>query len=282
MARPLRLEFPGALYHLTSRGNARLPICEDDEDREGFLATLSAAIERFNWICHAYCLMGNHYHLMVETPDGNVSAGMRHLNGVYTQRFNRRHDRVGHVFQGRFKAIVVERESYLLELCRYVVLNPVRAGMVKRVERYPWSSYRATVGLEAAPAWLTTDWVLGQFGRQRRRAQGRYAQFVQAGRGETSPWAGLRSQVLLGDDRFIERLAPRLREQAEVEEIPRRQRFGSRPPLEALFRAKDAWSKPERDAAFRNAYFEHGYKLAEIARVAGVHYTTVSKVINQS
>ena len=146
MARPLRLEFPGALYHLTSRGNARLPICEDGKDREAFLATLSAAVERFNWICHAYCLMGNHYHLMVETPDGNVSAGMRHLNGVYTQRFNRRHGRVGHVFQGRFKAIVVERESYLLELCRYVVLNPVRAAMVKRVERYPWSSYRATAG----------------------------------------------------------------------------------------------------------------------------------------
>ena len=187
MARPLRLEFPGALYHLTSRGNARLPIYEDDEDRETFLATLSAAIERFNWLCHPYCLMGNHYHLMVETPDSNVSAGMRHLIGVYTQRFNRRHRRVGHVFQGRFKAIVVERQSYLLELCRNVVLNPVRVAMVKRVERYPWSSYRATAGLEPAPSWLTTDWVLGQFGRQRRRAQTRYAEFVEAGIGAVSP-----------------------------------------------------------------------------------------------
>ncbi len=225
--------------------------------------------------------MGNHYHLMVETPDGNVSAGMRHLNGVYTQRFNRRHGRVGHVFQGRFKAILVERETYLLELCRYVVLNPVRAAMVKRVERYPWSSYRATAGLPAAPSWLTTDGVLGQFGRQRRRAQTRYAQFVQAGIGGLSPWAALRSQVLLGGERFIQSLAPGLREHAEIAEIPRSDRLAGRPPLERLFRATDTWSRPQRNAASRQAYFEHGYKLAEIARAAGVHYTTVSKVINQ-
>ncbi len=280
MARPLRLEFPGALYHLTSRGNALSPIFEDDEDRQGFFATLDAAIERFNWLCHAYCLMGNHYHLMVETPDGNVSAGMRHLNGVYTQRFNRRHGRFGHVFQGRFKAILVERQSYLLELCRYVVLNPVRAGMVKRVEKYPWSSYRGTAGLQAAPSWLTTNWVLGQFGRQRRRAQARYAEFVQAGVGGVSPWTELHSQVLLGGERFIRGLAPRLREHAQAKEIPRQQRFAGRPALDRLLRAKDTWSKPQRDAVFRLAYFEHGYKLAEIARVAGVHYTTVSKVIN--
>ncbi len=131
--------------------------------------------------------MGNHDHLMADTPDSNFSAGMRHLNGVYTQRFNRRHRRVGHVFQGRFKAIVVERQSYLLELCRDVVLNPVHVAIVKRLERYPWSSYRATAGLEPAPSWLTTDWVLGQFGRQRRRAQTRYADFVEAGIGAVPP-----------------------------------------------------------------------------------------------
>jgi len=241
MARPLRLEFPNALYHLTSRGNARLPIYEDDEDRDGFRATLSTVVARFNWICHAYCLMGNHYHLMVETPDSNVSAGMRHPNGVYTQRFNQRHGRVGQVFQGRFKAIVVDRESHLLELCRYVVLNPVRTGMVTRVETYPWSSYRATAGLEPVPSWLTTDWVPSQFGRQSRRAQARYAEFAEAGTGEASPWTGLRSQVLLGGERFIERLSAHLREQSEVVEMPRSQRFASRPPLDALFRAKDSW-----------------------------------------
>ena len=147
MARPLRVEFPGALYHLTARGNARGAIFLDDEDRQGFLSVLGSVIDRFGWICHAYCLMGNHYHLMVETPSANLSKGARQLNGVYTQRFNRRHRRVGHLLQGRYKAILVERDSYLLELCRYIVLNPVRAGTVRRAGDYRWSSYRATAGV---------------------------------------------------------------------------------------------------------------------------------------
>ena len=142
MARPLRIEFPGALYHVTSRGNARQRVFRDDEDRETFLATLAWVVARFRWRCHAYCLMDNHIHLLIDTPQPNLSRGMRQLNGVYTQRFNRRHRRVGHLFQGRFQAILVEKEGYLLELARYIVLNPVRAKMVKTPERYPWSSYR--------------------------------------------------------------------------------------------------------------------------------------------
>src|SRR5258708_27167287 len=138
MSRPLRIEYSGALYHLTSRGNAQEDIFRDDADREAFLAVLAAVVERFEWRLYAYCLMDNHYHLMVETPKANLSLGMRHLNGVYTQRFNRRHGRTGHVFQGRFKAIVVDRQSYLLELSRYVVLNPLRARMVKDPARYRW------------------------------------------------------------------------------------------------------------------------------------------------
>ena len=126
MARPLRIEYPGAVYHVTSRGNARKKIFLDDIDRDEFLATLGWVVERFGWGCHAYCLMDNHFHLLIETPKPNLSLGMRQLNGVYTQRFNRRHKRVGHLFQGRFKAILVERDSYLLELARYIVLNPVR------------------------------------------------------------------------------------------------------------------------------------------------------------
>ena len=126
MARPLRLEFPGAIYHLTSRGNARQKVFFTAGDRESFLNTLAGVVSRYHWICHAYCLMANHYHLLVETPKGNLSIGMRQLNGIYTQSFNRRHNRVGHLFQGRFKAIVVERDSHLLELCRYIVLNPAR------------------------------------------------------------------------------------------------------------------------------------------------------------
>jgi putative transposase len=141
MARPIRIEYPGAVYHVTARGNARMDIFVEDAARMGFLEILEDVIKRFNWLYHSYCLMGNHYHLLLETIDGNLSAGMRYINGVYTQYFNHRHDRVGHVFQGRFKAILVEKERYLLELCRYVVLNPVRAGMVKLPEEYGWSSY---------------------------------------------------------------------------------------------------------------------------------------------
>ena len=146
MARPLRIEYDGALYHITSRGNERKAIFRDDEDRIGFLEALQKVNERFNWICHAYCLMNNHYHLIVETPDGNLSKGMRQLNGVYTQYFNRKHHRVGHIFQGRYKSILMEKESYLLEVGRYVVLNPVRAKAVKKPEDWNWSSYRSTVG----------------------------------------------------------------------------------------------------------------------------------------
>src|ERR1044071_3112449 len=128
MARPLRLEFPGAIYHLTSRGNARHKVFFTDADRELFLKTLTGVVRRYDWVCHAYCLMADHYHLLVETPKANLSIGMRQLNGMYTQAFNRRHKRVGHLFQGRFTAILVEKESHLLELCRYIVLNPARNG----------------------------------------------------------------------------------------------------------------------------------------------------------
>lgn len=179
MARPLRIEYPGAIYHITSRGNARQPIYEDDEGRKVFLELLGFIVDRFNWLCHAYCLMDNHYHLLIETQDGNLSLGMRQLNGIYTQRFNKRHGRVGHLFQGRFKAILVDRENYLLELCRYVVLNPVRAGMVRSSGRYKWSSYHATAGTEKISSFLATDWVLSQFGRSRKVAQEKYKTFVE-------------------------------------------------------------------------------------------------------
>ena len=151
MSRPLRIEFPDALYHVTSRGDRREDIFEDDQDRQTFLETLEQVITQFNWTCYAWCLMDNHYHLLIQTPDGNLSKGMRQLNGVYTQASNRRHGRVGHLFQGRFKAILVDSDAYLLELARYVVLNPVRAGMVKKPDGWAWSSYRASLGLEPAP-----------------------------------------------------------------------------------------------------------------------------------
>ena len=167
MSRPLRIEYAGALYHVTARGDRREDIYLDDEDRQAWLQQLAQVCRRFNWRCHAWCQMDNHYHILIETAEGNLSQGMRQLNGVYTQACNRRHQRVGHVFQGRYKAILVQKDSYLLELARYIVLNPVRAGMVKDVADWAWSSYHAMLNLKTAPEWLETDWLLTCFCKQK-------------------------------------------------------------------------------------------------------------------
>lgn len=206
MARPLRLEFAGGLYHVTSRGNARNEIYLDDEDRSSWLDLFNSVCGRCNWICHAYCLMSNHYHMVVETVEGNLAKGMRQLNGVYTQTFNRRHRRVGHVFQGRYKAILVEKDSYLLELSRYVVLNPVRAGMVKDAADWPWSSYPAMINQAPALTCLQVDALLGQFDSDRERAILQYRNFVRAGVGLPAVWDNLKNQIFLGDTSFVERL----------------------------------------------------------------------------
>ena len=277
MARPLRLEFPDALYHVTSRGNARQKIFRDDEDREQFLATLAWVVGRFGWHCHAYCLMGNHVHLLIDTPQPNLSRGMRQLNGVYTQRFNRRHKKVGHLFQGRFKAILVEQDRYLLELARHIVLNPVRAKMVKTPARYPWSSYQAMVGVTPVPPALTTKWVLDQFAKTTATARKRYAEFVQAGIGQASPWHEVKGQVFLGSDNFINTLTRKLNAHSTTKEIPRRQRLVHRPSLKMLMAGAD--SKTARNEAMARAYLEHSYTLAEISRAVGLHYATISRII---
>ncbi|MDH4086406.1 MAG: transposase [Nitrospira sp.] len=171
---------------------------------------LARVVSCFHLLIRVYYLMDNHFHLMVETPEANLSKAMCQLNGVYTQAFNRRHHRVGHALQGRFKAIVVDRDSYLLELCRYVVLNPVRTRRTRKADTYPWPSYRTTAGLTPRPSYLTIDWLLSQFGLQRAAAQRKYQAFVAEGIGQGSPWEEVRGQVLLGSERSIERLAPGL------------------------------------------------------------------------
>jgi REP element-mobilizing transposase RayT len=280
MARPLRLEYPGALYHVTARGNARQDIFRDDEDRQRFLGVIEHVVARFHLLLHAYCLMDNHFHLVVETPEANLSKAMRQLNGVYTQAFNRRHGRVGHVLQGRFKAIVVDRDSYLLELCRYVVLNPVRAQTTRKPDTYPWSSYQATAGLASAPAGLTIDWLLSQFGRQRATAERRYRAFVAEGIGQESPWAQVQGQVLLGSDRFVERLKSSLQDKRPLTEIPRQQRFADRPTLRQLFPGRSRADRTHRNATIRRAHVEHGYSLSDIGRVVNLHYSTISRIVS--
>ncbi|CAI4030911.1 Addiction module toxin RelE [Nitrospira tepida] len=281
MARPLRLEFPGALYHVTARGNARHAIVLDDQDRQRFLDVLARVVDRFHLLLHAYCLMDNHYHLLVETPEANLSKAMRQLNGVYTQAFNRRHRRVGHVLQGRFKAIVVDRDSYLLELCRYVVLNPVRAKSTRKPETYAWSSYRATAGLAATPPFLAVDWLLSQFGRQRLAAQRKYRAFVAEGMGQGSPWEHVQGQVLLGSERFIDRLRVGLQDKRALQEIPREQRFAARPKLSHLFAARLGTDRMRRNEVIRRAHVDYGYSLSEIGQAVGLHYSTISRIVNR-
>jgi putative transposase len=279
MARPLRIEFPGAIYHVTSRGNAQASIFLDDIDRNTFLSVLGQTMRRFNVICHAYCLMTNHFHLLLETPDANLSKAMRQFNSVYTQTFNRRHGRVGHVLQGRFKSIVVDREAYLLELCRYIVLNPVRAGMVKEPGKYLWSSYRATAGLRKKPDFLAVDWILEQFGIDRVQARKEYRLFVKAGLDSESPWNDLKGQCLLGDDPFLEKLYPLLKDKSTFKEIPRVQRFADRPALEDILQGAE--DREQRDAAILKACHVYGYTQAHVAAATGLHYSTVSKIIRK-
>jgi len=281
MARPLRLEFPEAVYHVTSRGNARQAIFIDDEDRGGFLDVLSMVVERFKWFCHAYCLMDNHYHLLIETPNANLSKGMRELNGVYTQGFNQRYRRVGHLFQGRYKAIIVEKDHHLLSLCRYVVLNPVRVGIIKGPEQWRWSNYRAMIGLGKRPSFLTIDWVLSQFGGRKRVAMEKYRRFVMEGIDKESPWETLKGQIFWGTDEFIKQLSGLLDEKEGIKEVPRGQRYVARPPLRELFKRKKEKGRPAEDRAVYDAYVRYGYTMKEIADHLGFHYATISRAIKR-
>jgi REP-associated tyrosine transposase len=282
MARPLRIEYAHAVYHVTSRGNARSNIFQDDEDKERFLSVLEKVTMRYHWLCHAYCLMENHYHLLIETPEANLSRGMRQLNGVYTQTYNRRHLRPGHIFQGRFRAIVIERESYLLELCRYIVLNPVRAKIVETPRDWKWSSYAATVGIKPVPDFLTIHWILSQWGSARDRARRRYQDFVKMGIGAPSPWSNLQGQVLLGKERFAEEFKELLADREEIKEIPRRQRYANRPNLAHILSPGKIQNKGMRNRLVVTAHLQYGYTLKEIAEYLKIHYTTVSKILKDN
>jgi putative transposase len=275
MSRPIRLEYEGALYHVTSRGDRREDIYESDGDRNAFLDLLGDVCERVNWVCHAYCLMSNHYHLLIETPDANLSRGMRDLNGKYTQIFNRAHHRVGHVFQGRYKAIIVDADSYLMELARYVVLNPVRAGMVDKPEDWPWSSYRPMGNRRLAPDWLEVDGVLAYFDPNRRSAVASYRRFVHDGIGKEGPWGSLHGQVYLGDEQFLEAMQDKLEKQTDSLEIPQAQRRPKAKPLDYYE------SLGSRNDAMRAAFASGAYTLQSIATHFGVHYSTVSRVVNK-
>ncbi len=274
MTRPVRIEYAGAFYHLTTRGNQFAAIFSDDADRGVFLEILSQTCRRYRWQCYAYCLMNNHYHLLVETLSPNLSLGMRQLNGVYTQRFNRRHNTAGHVFQGRFQAVVAEKEAWFLELCRHVVLNPVRSGTVTWPEEWPWSSYGATAGTADCPDFLAAEKILAALAPDELRARWAYRKFVIKGLDKDSPWKSLAGRHVLGSPEFVSSLKPHLEEGA-----PRSLRFAGRPALKEIF--GETGSRAERNRRIQTAHMQHGYTLKELGDYLGLHYSTVSKALKK-
>lgn len=238
MARPLRLEYPGSLFHITVRGNEKRPTFIDDRDRHRFLDLLGEAVRRFDWVITAYVLMSNHYHFVVELTDNTLSRGMKWLNGAYSQWFNHVHDRVGHLFQGRFKSFLIDKETYFREVLRYVILNPVRAEMVARPENYEWSSYRATIGQVAAPSWLDVDAALVLFGNDRGTARVQYQRYVNDGIGSSRrPWDDLVGQIYLGSDSWVEKVRELIEERPRSNDYPSPQREVQRPAMRAVLSA---------------------------------------------
>jgi REP element-mobilizing transposase RayT len=253
MARPLRLEYPGAVYHVMARGHERSAVFRDDDHRERFLGLLGSVSKDEGWEIHGYCLMGNHYHLLVETPLGKLSRGVKAVNGRYAQWFNWRHGRKGHFWEARFRSVLVQRESHLLELDRYIVLNPVRARLVERAGDWRWSSYRATAGLEAAPEWLAVDWTLSQFARGRSAARRAFRRFVAQG-SSSKEIEELERSGLVGDREFRQRIQEMLEDREIPDEIPLRYRRAMEIEMDQIRRAvAKEWRVPEGALAKRRA-----------------------------
>ncbi|MEO6487230.1 MAG: transposase [Thermoanaerobaculia bacterium] len=256
MSRPLRYTDPGGIYHVTSRGNEKQDIVRDDEDRLAFVELLArVALER-QWIVHAWVLMTNHLHLVVTTPLANLSEGMHDILGTHASRFNVVHGRVGHLFQHRFDAKVVERETHLLELTRYIPLNPVRCGLVQTPAEWPWSSYRATAGFEPVPVWLEVTWILAQFHpTDRRLAQTRFREFVSAARDvEYDPWAEVAGGWILGSPQFCERVQRWIDTKNRSAEHPFEQRCVVQPDFEELIEIVKRELNLQEGDLFRRAH----------------------------
>ena len=276
MSRPLRLQFPDTLYHITVRGNDGQDLCLNDSDRNALLDIFGKVSLSLNWGCYAYCLMTNHYQFVLQTTVPNLSKGMKQLNSAFAQRFNRAHDRRGHLFEGRFRAYPVGAEAYLMEVVRYVVLNPVRAKLVEHPEDWPWSSYRATIGRSTAPPWFCRGRLLRTFGSTRDRAIARFVEYARDGRTNPSLRGELRQQVYFGSKGLAKKMKSHIvgdRDQSETTPSQRR------PPSESLQRYAEKF--PDRHEAMAQAYISGDYSQREIARFFGVHRSTVSRWVRR-
>ena len=283
MARPLRIEYPDAFYHVTSRGNERKAIFRDDKDRQQFLGYLETSVGRYKAVIHIYCLMSNHYHLLLSTPEANLSQIMRHINGGYTAYFNKRHNRAGHLFQGRYKAILVDAAPYAGELSRYIHLTPVRAGIAKMAEQYPWASYAAYINKTATPRWCTTDWLLQYFGNKTTDARKTYRFFVESAMtspGE-DPLKEATSSLILGRGEFIDDIREKyLGDIKKGRDLPALKEL-TKISLEAIIKAAGQEFRDESEYARKvSIYLSHRYsgrRLREIGEAFRIGESAVSQ-----
>jgi hypothetical protein len=220
--------------------------------------------------------MHNHYHLLLETPEGNLSQGIRQLNGTYTQYINKKYQRVGHLLQGRFKSILVEKENYLLELSRYIALNPLRANLVEDPKDWPYSSYPQAIGIAKKIPCLFSDWILSQFGPDKKTARISYQEFVLSGINKESPFKQVKGQIFLGSENFLAKMEQFMEQKEQLTEIPRQQLYATRPSLEELFQTNKT-----KEMKIYQANQKYGYTLKEIGQYLGLHYTTISKIIKK-
>ncbi len=284
MTRPLRITYPGAFYHLTSRGNERKQIFKSLADREKFLSYLESATKRYDAIIHVYCLMDNHYHLLLETPSGNLSQIMRHINGAYTTYFNTKRQRSGHLLQGRFKAILVDMDEYSKELSRYIHLNPIRAKMVDNLPDYRWSSYLDYIGNRIPPAWLEMDYILGYFGPKPSISKKNYREFIEArlGRKYKSPLNEVVGSTILGGADFVKEIKERFIEGKKTNrDLPALKALSTKLSIEEIVKAVE--SEFIQQPALVNKvslYLCHRYtarKLKEIGRNFNIGESAVSQ-----
>lgn len=280
MTRPLRVEYPGAVYHVMSRGNAYKNIFIDDHDRVVFLSNIKKSAEVHNFICYAYCLMGNHYHLLIETPEGNLAKIMRDINGTYSQMFNKKHKSIGHVFQGRYKAFLIEKDQYLLELIRYIANNPVVAKLVKKPGLWKWSSYNCVLGKTKVPSWLDIDFTLGLFSKNKYEAIKQYCKFVDNYKENNSPYKHLKEGIVLGNKQFVDWVWENFNDSEDKKEIAVSNRMISRPSLKTMFTEVKDYN--ERNNTIKIAHLRCNYTITEIAKHLGLHRSTVSKIFNKN
>ncbi len=297
MSRPLRIEYPGAWYHVMNRGRRREAIFQSSRDYEMFITVLQEASEMWNLKVAAYCLLSNHYHLLLHTPDGNIARCMRHINGVYTQRYNRRHKKDGQLFRGRYKAVLIDGDNYLLEVLRYIHTNSIKAGLVKNLDDYKWSSHKGYSSRTKKWNWLYRDFLLAIFSKKGKQAQKAYVEFVSENESEEIEKFYSKKNLgsVLGDDHFKERLKEKFQEFLFHKEIPEAIIFAPAPKnilasvcrhykikREALTKSKRGTENVPRDIAVYLMRIYSNKTLTEIGKYFNImNYSTVSSIIER-